>query len=381
MTERDVGPMSSQGWCLRFLSGAAKGRTLALVRGENVVGSANESHVMLAGKDVRPRHLVMQVGDITVAVQRIDDAPVRLNGEEVTQRRRGLVAGDEITVGGFHLQLDRSYARAPTADTGFAESILCEEGPLHDPMHPVRRRRPAGRRAAVLFMACASLALAGMALWPPGRTGTETPGGPDAALIQRAIAGFDEVEVVTLPGGQFMLRGYVETRTRRLALQRAAEPFGRSVTVSVHAVDEIVEQARRYVASSAVALSYQGQGRMLLSGVSDDPELRQRIRQLGEDMQPAVRVTDRVQYPDGGRSRDAARRAPGLSRTAPWAAWQAELPSRIVGVTDDGNGTRYIHLANGSRYYEGSVLRSGTRLDRIDGSQLQFGTGRDDGAR
>jgi hypothetical protein len=54
------------------------------------------------------------------------------------------------------------------------------------------------------------------------------------------------------------------------------------------------------------------------------------------------------------------------------------LPARIVGVTDDGNGSRYIQLANGSRYYEGSVLRSGTRLDRIDGSHLHLGTGRDD---
>lgn len=154
----------------------------------------------------------------------------------------------------------------------------------------------------------------------------------------------------------------------------------------MHAVDEVVEQARRYVGNSAIALSYQGQGRIVLSGVSDDPTLRKRIRQLSEDLQPAVLVTDRVRHRDDALARDGTRRSPTQSaQTAQaaqqWAALQAELPARIVGVTDDGNGGRYIQLANGSRYYEGSVLRSGTRLDRIDSSQLQPGAGRSDDQR
>ncbi|NRF69421.1 forkhead-associated protein [Aquincola sp. S2] len=372
---------SSGTWCLRFLSGAAKGRTLALEHGENIVGSASDCDVLLAGGDTRAKHLVVLVGDIAVALQRIGDAPVRLNGEEVTQRRRSLVAGDEITIGSFRLQLDRSYAPAAAADTGFPESILCDDGHLVEAVPPARRRSGTGRRAAVLLMACAALGLAALAAWPGLQDRTATPQGPDAAAIQRAIAGFDEVEVLTLPAGQFMVRGYVETRSRRLALQGAVEPFGRRVGVSVHAVDEVIEQARRYVASSGIALSYQGQGRIVLSGVSDDPALRKRVRQLAEDLQPAVLVTDRVRYRDDAQARDATRRAPAQAQAAQWAAWQAELPARIVGVTDDGNGTRYIQLANGSRYYEGSVLRSGTRLDRIDGSHLHLGTGRDDAAR
>jgi type III secretion system YscD/HrpQ family protein len=373
----------SSGWCLRFLTGAAKGRTIALERGENLVGSGSDCGVLLAGSDARPRHLVVQVGELAVVLQRIGDAPVRLNGDKVTQRRRSLVAGDEIEVGSFRLQLDRSYAAvAPAADTGFDESILCEDAHLLDPVRPAPRQTGGARRASVLLMTCASLALAAWAAWPGSQDRAGAAQGPDAAAVQRAIAGFNEVEVLTLPGGQFMVRGYVETRSRRLALQNAVEPFGRRVTVSVHAVDEVVEQARRYVGTSAVALSYQGQGRIVLSGASDDPTLRKRIRQLGEDLQPAVLVTDRVRYRDDARAREGSRRpAAQAAQAAQWAAWQAELPSRIVGVTDDGNGSRYIQLANGSRYYEGSVLRSGTRLDRIDGNQLQLGMGRDDAAR
>ena len=376
----------SSGWCLRFLTGAAKGRTIALERGENLVGSGSDCGVMLAGSDARPRHLIVQVGEFAVVLQRIGDAPVRLNGDEVTQRRRSLMAGDEIEVGKFRLQLDRVYTPlAAPEDAGFAESILCEDAHLLEPARPAPRQAGSGRHVAVIVMLCVSLALAAWAAWPGAQDGAGAVQGPDAAAIQRAISGFDEVEVLTLPGGQFMVRGYVETRTRRLALQSAVEPFGRRVSVSVHAVDEVVEQARRYVGNPAIAMSYQGQGRIVLSGTSDDPGLRKRIRQLGEDLQPAVLVTDRVRYGDETHGRTGSRRAAAqatqAAQAAQWAAWQAELPARIVGVTDDGTGTRYIQLANGSRYYEGSVLRSGTRLDRIDGSHLQLGTGRDGAAR
>jgi hypothetical protein len=49
-------------WCLRFRCGAAKGRTAALGRGENLVGLGSDCGVLLAGSDARPRHLVVQVG-------------------------------------------------------------------------------------------------------------------------------------------------------------------------------------------------------------------------------------------------------------------------------------------------------------------------------
>lgn len=154
----------SGGWCLRFLSGAAEGRALALDRGENIVGSGNDCGVLLAGSDARPRHLVVHVGELAVALQRIGDAPVRLNGDEVTQRRRSLVAGDEIEIGSFRLQLDRSYAPAPSADTGFPESILCEDAQLLDTVRSQPRRSSGARRVSVMLMMCASLALAGWAL-------------------------------------------------------------------------------------------------------------------------------------------------------------------------------------------------------------------------
>ena len=48
-----------------------------------------------------------------------------------------------------------------------------------------------------------------------------------------------------------------------------------------------------------------------------------------------------------------------------WAAWQKVLPSRMVSITDDGQGLRYIQLANGNVYFEGAVLKSGDELANL----------------
>ena len=47
----------------------------------------------------------------------------------------------------------------------------------------------------------------------------------------------------------------------------------------------------------------------------------------------------------------------------------------MVSITEDGNGLRHIQLSNGSRYYEGSVLRSGAELKRIDADGLVLSGG------
>src|SRR5438552_18989044 len=96
------------GWCLRFLSGAMKGRTIALKPGQNVVGSNGECDVMLPGSDVLPRHLVFTAGELVVAVQKLGGGALQLNREEMQAARRSLVAGDIVTVGQIELQLERS---------------------------------------------------------------------------------------------------------------------------------------------------------------------------------------------------------------------------------------------------------------------------------
>ena len=68
------------GWCLRFLNGEMKGRTITLKRGPNLLGSAGDCEVLLPGSDVLPRHLVFSVGEVVLTVQRMGTARARLNG-------------------------------------------------------------------------------------------------------------------------------------------------------------------------------------------------------------------------------------------------------------------------------------------------------------
>ncbi|HJS04924.1 MAG TPA: FHA domain-containing protein, partial [Variovorax sp.] len=116
----DPAPAPNAGWCLRFLSGAVKGRTIALKPGINVLGSGGECEVMLPGGDVLPRHLVFTVGELVVSMQRLGTASARLNGEEMQQPRRSVVAGDIVSVGQIDFQLDRSYPAAVQEDRMFA---------------------------------------------------------------------------------------------------------------------------------------------------------------------------------------------------------------------------------------------------------------------
>jgi type III secretion protein D len=142
------------------------------------------------------------------------------------------------------------------------------------------------------------------------------------------------------------------------------------VGVSVVAVDELVEQARRYVGSPAVAIDYAGKGRIVVSGASDDAAVRDKVRRLAEDLHPSVLVSDKVSWkPVRAPDKDAEMR----SR---WAAWQDVLPSRMVGITEDEDGLRSIQLANGDRYYEGAPLKSGGEITHIDAGGLVFEGGR-----
>ena len=356
------------GWCLRFLSGAMKGRTIALKPGQNVVGSNGECDIMLPGSDVLPRHLVFAAGELVVAVQKLGGGALQLNREEMQAARRSLVAGDIVTVGQIELQLERSYPAVAATDPMFAapESVLPDDAAA---TALVPRRTGFWVGAALLVLACAGLL--GVALWAGGE-GRPARGGVAVSLadVEKALAPFGEVEAVAAPGGHVVVKGFVESRLRKQALQQALQPFGDRVRFSVYAADELVEQARRYVGAPGVAVGYAGKGRLVLSGTADDDGVRQKVRRLGEELYPAVMLSDKVQY------RPAPAPDPQAAQRAQWAAWQELLPARLVSITESGDGLRSIQLANGNRYYEGSVLKSGAELQHIDADGLVLSGGK-----
>ncbi|WP_144299037.1 FHA domain-containing protein [Variovorax paradoxus] len=358
------------GWCLRFLSGAVKGRTIALRPGMNVLGSAPECEVMLPGGDVLPRHLVFSVGELVVTLQRLGTASSRLNGAPMLAPRRSVVAGDIVSIGQIDFQLDRSYAPDPREDRMFAPP---QRGTQQSDSGALGESAPAGRLgfwvAGVLVLAAVlgiAVVLAGAGRWSIGDGSRSV----NLSAVEKALAPFPEVEVLATGGGQFSVKGYVESRERRQKLEQAMAPFGRNVSVHAHTAEDMVEQARRYVGDPGVAVTYTGQGRLVLSGTVEDSAVRQKIRRLSEDLHPSVLVYDKVSYrekPKPENKDDDLR--------ARWEGWQSVLPSRMVSITEDADGLRHIQLSNGSRYYEGSVLQSGAELKRIDADGLVLSGG------
>ncbi|KQV95066.1 FHA domain-containing protein [Pelomonas sp. Root1237] len=363
------------GWCLRFLSGAVKGRTIALKPGVNTLGASGECEVMLPGSDVLPRHLVFTVGELAMSLQKVGAAAVKLNGQDLQAQRKGVVAGDVVSVGSIDFQVDRSYP-APEHDdpaSEWAESIMPGDAPP-----AALLQAPARRGSPWLSVALVVLALggaAGVLAWAGSAGSSTRVATVDLAEVEKALKPFPEVEVVAVAGGRFNVRGYVESRQRKQALAEAMAPFGRQVSTSVHAAEDIVEQARRYVSDPGISMSYTGQGRLVVAGATEDESVRQKIRRLADDLHPAVLVSDQVKL----RPRPQVDRAGELQR-AQWDAWQSVLPSRMVSITQDASGMSYIQLANGNRYYEGAVLKSGAELKRIEADGLVVSPGRE-GAR
>jgi hypothetical protein len=201
-----------------------------------------------------------------------------------------------------------------------------------------------------------------LAIWSRQTIGPSDEAAVDLGEVEQVLAAFPETEVQALPGGHFNVKGYVETRQRRHALREALGRFGRRVSVNVHAADDMVEQARRYVSDPAIAIKYRGQGRLEVSGTVDDDSVRNKLMRLSEDLYPTVQVSDKVQYvPRPVRPRAVLQDEP--RDTLP--SWQRLLPSPVVSITQDEDGLSHIQLANGTRYYEGAVLRPGVVLAHI----------------
>ena len=358
------------GWCLRFLSGAVKGRTIVLKPGINVLGSGGECEVMLPGGDVLPRHLAFTVGELVVSMQRLGTASARLNGQEMQQPRKSVVAGDIVSVGKIDFQLDRTYPVNAREDRMFA--------PAHDASADDRAEAPepasSARRVGLLvggvlaLLAVIGIAAVSLGLDRGGMAGGN--GSVNLAEVEKALVPFPEVEVIAAPGGQFGVKGYVESKQRRQTLEQAMARFGTKVSVNVHSAEDMVEQARRYVGDPGVAVTYTGQGRLVLSGTVEDATVREKIRRLGEDLHPSVLVVDKVSY----REKPKPEARDDEVRTQ-WDNLQSALPARMVSITEDGDGLRHIQLANGNRYYEGSVLRSGAEIKRIDADGLVLSGG------
>ncbi len=201
-------PIPSTGWCLRFLGGAMKGRTLALKPGPNQLGSSGDCDLMLPGGDVLPWHLMITVGDLVVTAQKIGTASFALNHEDVDQARRSVMVGDVLSIGTIDLQLEPTFASVKPADPLFAAS----DGAPPGAPPPASRFPPGiGFRVGAVLLLVSAVALFGLAMRGVGASAPAIDTSrASLAAVQRAIVTFAEAQVVALPDGRVAVRGFVE---------------------------------------------------------------------------------------------------------------------------------------------------------------------------
>lgn len=353
---------AAPGWCLRFLSGAIRGRTLLLAPGTNRVGSGPDSQILLPASDAQPQHLVFTVGEVALSVQRVGTAEAAVNGTPLAAGRRSLVVGDVVSIGGIDVQIERSYAaQEPVRDAG--DSMFVDDavagGDAAVATAPAARRITGRTWGVALGVWVLAMTVGWWGLAGNATEGRPVAAGPDLAALDGVLKDYPEVDAVASASGQVTVTGFVESAGRRTRLVQATQAFGPAVVVRVHAVDEVLEQARRFVSDPGLAVTYDGKGLIAVSGRTERSDVRDKILRLRDDLHPTVRVNDKVQYHE--RPVQAA-----VEVRDQWAAWQKVLPSRMVSVTEDGRGLRYIQLANGNVYFEGAVLTSGDALDDLD---------------
>ena len=341
-------------WQLRFQSGPLKGRTVPLQAGENVIGSSGGCSVMLPGDEARPRHLVVQIGELVVSLQREDDAPVQLNGEPMQHLRRSAMPGDVIGVGSMELLLEQVLPAIEPVDPMFDSTPTVARVLPH--VEPVSALQSRGFKVGLGLLATAIVALMLLpwAAAPVDRGVPATEAGLD--WVRKLTADYPEVEVVANGSGSVMVRGFVESSLRKQGLLRLLEPHAGRISASVRSADEVVEQATRFLADPGIAVSYQGKGRLLVSGTARDESVRERIRHLGSELHPDMLVTSQV----------AVRDVVEVPRPQAALDWKDHLPARLVSITSSPGGMRYLQLANGARYFEGAMLKSGVEIKRIE---------------
>jgi hypothetical protein len=357
-------PSTKAPWSLSFLSGPLFGRTLALKLGENWVGSGAQCDVIVPDREMAPRQLRLSVGQIAVSVQNVGGGEATLNGAALDTTRRALRHGDVVEVGTLKLGI----VPAVEARTVAAPEMSAPPGNrLSRWAAAPWAAWMASRRFVIgLGVLWGVLALAGGAYLAIGATDPfwfQASATERMQQVQQALRDYPELSVKPTGAG-FVVSGYVNALSDRDRVQRIVQTFPQTTVGDVYVVDELLGSARLYFSDTPLTATYGGHGTLLIGGTGSR-SLQQRVANYAKDARPALQVIDRVAYVG----------APAVKKkAAPPIA--GEVPD-IVGVYDDGLGTRFIETSDGARYFEGSRLPGGLEVRRIGADRVIFARGAD----
>ncbi|WP_206951732.1 FHA domain-containing protein [Trinickia acidisoli] len=351
-------------WSLSFLSGPLFGRTLALKVGENWVGSGAQCDVIVPDREIAPRQLRLSVGQIAVSVQNVGDGEVTLNGVALDATRRALRHGDVVEIGALKLGIvPAAEPRAPAPD----EQAAPKGNRLARWALAPWAAWMASRRFVIgLGVLWGVLVLAGGAYLAIGATDPfwfQASATERMQEVRQALHDYPEVNVKPTSTG-FLVSGYVNSLSDRDRLQSIVQTFPQTTVGDVYVIDELLGSARLYFSDTPLTVTYGGHGTLLVSGTANRL-LQQRVANFAKDARPALQVVDHVVY--AAVPMTTKQKAPPMAGDVP----------DIVGVYDDGLGTRFIETSDGARYFEGSRLPGGLEVRQISNDRVIFARGPD----
>ncbi|MEM5369015.1 type III secretion system inner membrane ring subunit SctD [Paraburkholderia azotifigens] len=352
-------------WNLCFLSGPMYGRTMSLARGANWVGTAADCEVILPDREIAAKQLCLQVGALAVTVQNFGEskAPVLFNDEPLGAGRRSLTPADVVTVGSVRLGIARnalsSVAVPAESDQPQAGRDAAWLGWLAD------AGRRVGSRRFVIVLAALWIGVAlgalgyGLVAWSGGLPWQHESALARVHRLQQALRPYPELNVAPREDGA-LVSGYVKDAAGREKVAQIVASVDNAALGNIYVVSDLLATAQTYFSDTPLNVSYEGRGRIELTGSAPRAQIAQRIQNYMKDARPALEVVDHVRYDD-----------PRPPMRAGMLGGTAGIPEIVTVFAGDGD-QRYIEAVDGSRYFEGARMKQGPTVVSIGSDEVVF---------
>ncbi|MBU6949827.1 MULTISPECIES: type III secretion system inner membrane ring subunit SctD [unclassified Hahella] len=365
-------------WKLKILSGAHAGSELDLVVGKYVCGGDDNDDLVFQEPNLLAAHFSLQVEEQQIRLTLLQEGSrLLLNGEVSEQRDLVVEEVTPVAVDDFQFAVANGPAEwpqpvvpaAPAAQPKPASGAAAADAPASAPTTPLPSRSwsETFNRMKVglgVMGACAGLlmmlAVGSMSNAEKSKEGVVAA---DRANLQSELSqtlGLPNVKVLALADGMsWLVEGYVNDAGELNRLARWLESKNLQATLKVKVTDELIKGAE--IALTALGYSnvsvFKGDrpGFLVLKGnVDDDVAWKKNRGRLQVDVPGVIGFEDMV--------------------TADTKMALAPLPNLVVKGIYMGK-TPFFVLSNGEKYFVGSQLNYGYRVEEITPHMLQLRRG------
>jgi len=312
-SEREVTVDPTSGWKLAVVEGVHAGGEHLLPDGVYVVGSDLGCDIVLFDEGVLAQHVRLHVEGRRARAQRLNNAPLMLNGNEASGETAVLASGDVLRVGGGAFSLTAfGTAAAPSPET----------------------------QAAI---AAARAAAARHTVQPGIRWTMMVPIIAVLAVLATAFTHRERPAAFTTKGASTTPPPDVEMQIKKLGQGQATPPEKR---------DELVIRVREFIGDENLAVDRDAKGRVVISGSTRAKNAHQQVQRIQKEYTGSVEIIDKVAYVNDSTPR------------------QIRMPQRITDI--HVGDIRWFRTADGARYFEGSQFEDGAEVVKIDMDNIVF---------